>query len=169
MDLSAEDMQKLDKLPPDVRQKFEEAISRLKNNPNPFAVISALGSLAKTAKTMGITRVSDPEALKLLSTIKNKMGENSTDSTTTITSSANPGSAATPSTSNPLAINTNLHAYARENSRRNITPTFNPDVKGDHKRAKIAILGILIIVGYLVFHYILNDQVPQEIIDFLNS
>ena len=160
-------------LPPEVQQKLEEAMNKFKNNPSLFSVLGALGSLgslAKTAQQFGITQVTDPNAIKTMTQLQNRISGQ--QNTRPPESSTNQGLSSQPTgqaAQNTLTASSNSDQYARNNVHRALQPTFNPDVKGDTNRAKIAILGLLILGGYLVFQYVFHGQVPQEVIDFLNS
>lgn len=162
--------QNLDQLPPETRQKFEEAMSKLKGNPGIFQVMGALGNLAKTANEIGITQITGKNNIKAMTQLHERISGKTTQRSPE--SISNYGTASQPTgqaTSSIVSTNSSSNHYASRNTARSIQPTFNPDVKGDTTRAKIAILGILIVVGYFIFQFGFHGQIPQEIIDFLNS
>jgi hypothetical protein len=151
------------KLTPEVRQKLQEAMGKMKNNPNIFTMLGTLGGLSKIVKDNG--------GLKNIQNLGSVIDVQSSSSTTTNTSS-------TPTLNTP----TNPSESERINStaaspsanqqlekQRNASPTFNPDVKGDTTRIKLIIVGALIIGGYLVYKYVFDEQLPPELIEFLKE
>lgn len=142
------------KLSPEIRQKLQEAIGKMKDNPGIFGMMGAMKDLNKLMKDNG-----GIEGLKNLGSIVDvKSTTVTTDSSKTLSTPTNPAEAE--------RIYTTSSDYNKKlNNSRNASPTFNPDVKGDKTRIKLITVGLLIIGAYLLYKYGLNEQIPPEILE----
>ncbi len=145
-------------IPPEVSQKLEEAFTKLRQNPGLFNMIGGLAGLAKTANQLGITRL-PPNLAKII----NSSAEAKIDSS--------PASANIEMPSSPAGLNNspqteaNIHqaspeTYSRLNRQRNLSPTFNPAVKGDGLRKFLFVVIMCGLIGYLIFQYGFQGKLP---------
>ena len=112
-------------LPPEVQDKVQAALRKLGNNPSIMNMIKMGMDMSKEASKNGGVYVKT-------FTVNNDQ----------------PATTSTVSESPQIIQPTN-------NTRRqpSMPITFNPDVKNDHWRRQIFIVGLLILIGYLVYKY----------------
>jgi hypothetical protein len=145
-------------LPPEVQQKLQDAMSKLRQNPGLFNLVGGLAGLAKTANQIGITRIPD------LTNIINSTAETTTESppgqpssTGTLPSPGNPD----PSTpAGETLYQASPQSYRQINNQRNFAPTFNPVVKGDGLRKVIFVIIMAGLIGYLLYRYGFQGKLP---------
>lgn len=177
--VNGEESKNFQNLPSEARQKIAEALNKLKNNAGLFGAIGTLAGLAKTARQFGITQLPDLSKLPDSANIKQflesgKMpdGANVQSSSSISIATDSPPSPADTEQPTLQQESVNIHKaspnyYKDYNNRRSQQPTFNPDVKSDATRIKFFIIGLLILAGYLIYHFLLNGQIPPEWIDTL--
>lgn len=144
------------KLSPEIKQQLQDTIAKMKDNPGIFGMMGAMKDLNKLMKENG-----GIAGLKNLGSIVDVQSTTVTTETSskTLPTPSSPAEAERTYTTSP-DYNKKL------NDHRNASPTFNPDVKGDQTRIKFIIVGLLIIGGYLLYKYGLNEQIPSEILEF---
>lgn len=145
-------------LPPETRQKLQEAMEKLRQNPGLFNLIGGMAGLAKAANQMGITRLPD------LTNIINSTTESASE-----TPSVQPSSAGTlPASNNPAAAapagetlyQASPQTYQQLNNQRNFSATYNPAVKGDGLRKAVFVIIMTGLIGYLIYQYGLQGKLP---------
>lgn len=143
------------KITPEVQQKLQEALSKMKNNPGLFGMMGALGGLNKIVKDNG--------GWKNIQNMGGVIDVKSTPSNETPTPTL--GTPSSPAEAEKK-YSANQNYNRQLNNQRNTSPTFNPDVKSDKTRLKLIIVGLLILGGYLAYKYGFNEQIPEELIEF---
>lgn len=154
----------MNELPPELKEKLDQAMNKLKSNPGLFNMIGAFTDLAKTANQIGAVKLGDFKNMNSLQNIINGTPESKIE-TQVIDMT---GNSATSTPTKPQMANSNIDqvthmksdSYSRYNEQRNFKPTFNPDVKNDNFRRNIFLLGLAIIGFYLVYTYVWNGQLP---------
>lgn len=149
-------------LPPELKEKLEMAMNKLKSNPGLFNMLGAFTDLAKTANQIGAVKLGD---FKNLKSIVNAGNPEAKIDTKIIDMTNN---AATTSTAKPTLPNSEIDrvthmkdsSYSRYNQQRSFQPTFNPDVKNDNFRRNIFLLGLAILGFYLLYTFVWNGQLP---------
>jgi hypothetical protein len=145
-------------LPPETRQKLQEAMDKLRQNPGLFNMIGGMAGLAKAANQMGITRLPD------LTNIINSTTETASEIPSGQPSSAgtlvNPATAESEAPSGETLYQASPQTYRQINNQRNFSATFNPAVKGDGLRKAIFVIIMAGLIGYLIFRYGFQGKLP---------
>lgn len=151
----------LDQLPPELQAKVKTALSKLQGNPNLANMLGAMSGLAKSALQNGIgvshSKTIDHQKLKNL--MEQTFGVEKTGQETVVFDQSSGLPISPPEASTPPS---SFESTLRPTNRNAPMPssTYNPAVKGDGLRKAIFIIAIALAVGYLVFKFGYNGQLP---------